>query len=522
MLPTAGPPAHLADSRSAGRGRPLSEPTETWNRLALVVAALVGAGVLGSAAGRSPYAVALGLVGAVLAVLVLRRPVAAALVALFVLYSNAAVVAVNVHGVPGVAARLPVLLLVVPLIRDLLMRRERVQWSPATTWAAVFSLAYLTSAALSPTVSDTSEAVITLLVEGLGLFLVLSNVIRDVAVLRLCLAAVVCAGAFVASLSVLQFVTGNYWRDFLGMAQINDAFVAGSADWLLYADGAVPEGQPRLAGPIGEANFYALVLVVLLPYAIYLFRTSRTLLERLVWAGATTCLLGGVLLTYSRGALLAMTATVVVLALLRVIPRSSLLWLAGVGAAALALVPDLGSRVGELSTALHLNNSSASGQVADAAARGRFSEMVAGLKVFSDYPVLGVGPDQFPAYFQAYAGNVGGGVHVGDGERQAHNLLIGLAAETGIIGLVAFLGLATSIVVPLVVLRRDRSIAPLPTAALASLMLFGCASMFLHMAFLRYMWMHLALAAAVAVVCRRAAEEPAAAAIAVRPRGAVL
>jgi putative inorganic carbon (HCO3(-)) transporter len=173
---------------------------------------------------------------------------------------------------------------------------------------------------------------------------------------------------------------------------------------------------------------------------------------------------------------------------------------------------------------------------ADDSARARATESLAALLAWEDHPLLGSGPGVFPLLYQQYAPRVGYEVHIkGVGTeagqaptREAHNLYLGIAADTGLLGLAAFLGLVGAILVPLLIAaRRLRRVQPglAHCAAGLALALVGylAAGLFLSLAYERYFWLLLGLSAATARLTRRRlrAAGPAAAPVALQPRGAL-
>jgi O-antigen ligase len=464
---------------------------------------VLAASLVGLVLGLAPVALTLALLALVGSWAVLANPDRATLVVLGVIYTNAAVVAVNFHGVPGLAGRLPFLLLALPIVYYVFVRHEVVIWNLAASWLAIFGIAYFLSALLSPTREDTFSFLVVFVTEGLGLFLLLINCMRTPLVWRACLAVIVASGALMSSVSVVQFISGDLWRDFGGFGQISDVFVANASDPATWSGTEWPVGDARLAGPIGEANFFAMVLVTLLPYCFYLAKSAGSRAVRVAWIAAGGLILAGVALTYSRGAIVALVVVIGFLAVVGLLPRRTLVFMLVAGIALVTLVPSYGARMESLVSAVHVGAGTDSGERADAAARGRYSEVVSAFKVYGDHPVLGVGPGQFPVYYQRYVGDLGGGVHTGDGGRQAHNLIAGLAAETGTLGLLSFFGAIGAILLGLVRVRRLPHARAAGTAALTSILLLLCSSLFLHMAYMRYLWVHLAIAAALPIVIRR-------------------
>ncbi|MDQ3875790.1 MAG: O-antigen ligase family protein, partial [Actinomycetota bacterium] len=153
--------------------------------------------------------------------------------------------------------------------------------------------------------------------------------------------------------------------------------------------------------------------------------------------------------------------------------------------------------------------------------QGRATEMRAALLVFLDHPALGVGPDGFPLFYEEYAQRAGGYVHTRDratGEvpqRAAHNFLLGIAAELGIAGVVAFVAIILATVRALLRARRcwlnERpDLEALATGMLVALGGYLAAGLFLSLAYERYFWLLMGLAAAAATALRpeEAVERP--------------
>jgi O-antigen ligase len=97
-------------------------------------------------------------------------------------------------------------------------------------------------------------------------------------------------------------------------------------------------------------------------------------------------------------------------------------------------------------------------------------------------------------------------------ERRAHSLYFELGAETGVLGLAVFLGIAAVVLRRLQRVRRTYANTPrisrLATGMGLGIMAYLATSVFLSFAFMRYWWLLLALAG---VLVRVAAHEPPAA-----------
>ena len=62
--------------------------------------------------------------------------------------------------------------------------------------------------------------------------------------------------------------------------------------------------------------------------------------------------------------------------------------------------------------------------------------MIVGLQMFADHPILGVGLGNYPLLYQQYSQRLG--IDLRSEIRQAHNLYLEVAAETGLLGLLSF------------------------------------------------------------------------------------
>jgi O-antigen ligase len=124
------------------------------------------------------------------------------------------------------------------------------------------------------------------------------------------------------------------------------------------------------------------------------------------------------------------------------------------------------------------------------------------LEMFLDNPFVGVGADNYPPLYKAYSERLG--VTAVASEFYPHNLYMQVLAETGAIGLVAFL---PAVLGPLLALERTRRAAgssglaapewrELAFGTEVALACYLVSSTMLHGSYPRYLWMLLALAVA--------------------------
>jgi putative inorganic carbon (hco3(-)) transporter len=308
--------------------------------------------------------------------------------------------------------------------------------------------------------------------------------IADAARFRWALYGVACTTVFFSTLTLIQAVFGLHGNDLWGFAQGGIQQVSlGVNDW-------------RPTGPISDPNFYAQLLLPGLAICI-----DRTL-HGSVWATRTSAALGMVvisaalILTGSRGALVASVAMVVVF-LYR--ERRMLKFLPVVLIApvvAVFLVPALGDRMDaglrsvaslEVGTAGHL----------DTAVVGRFNELMAAQYMYREHPWTGVGYGQFERHYQPVSARYD--LMMRPADRGAHSLYLETLAEQGLLGIVvlaAILAMAARAIIRarIHLPAAETNSRNLVAALGVGLVGFFLASVFLHDAYPRYQWVMLALA----------------------------
>jgi O-antigen ligase/polysaccharide polymerase Wzy-like membrane protein len=484
--PTLGWGAH---ERPAGRSLPAAVP--------IAGAALLGAAV----ATRDPVLIALAL--APLALGVIARPDGALLVFAGGMYLNLPVLAQHELGMPSIITSAFALLLLIPFLAYVVVGRRPLVITPALG----LMVGYLVVLVLSATTvgggrSSTVGPIVTFLTEGLLLYVLVSNVVRTPRQLRGVVWTLILAGAVMGLVSVYQEATHAYHTVLGGLGQVD---VTG---FNIGTESTGKDIRPRMAGPIGEKNRYAQILLVLLPLAVSRVRAERHQLARIAAAGCAGLIVSGIMLTFSRGAAVAVVVVLVAMAVLRLISVRQIVVLAlALVALVLVVAPDYVLRLQSLGAA---DSALSQNAQADAAIRGRATESLAALYVFRDHPVLGVGPQQ---YFRRYSTQYGNALDIRflDENRRAHNLYLEIAADTGVLGLVTFLAILLVTMVALWRLARfwrprSLELATLAQGFLLALVAYMATGMFLQLSYQRYFWFILALANATIWMLRREAQ----------------
>jgi O-antigen ligase len=479
--------------RGARRHRTTRERSlVTW--LVPVVVLAVVALVLGTALGVTPLVlVSLAAVTVVLGIAIVAWPDLATLVVLVLVYSNAPVVGAQFHGLPYTLAALVPGLLLVPVAERVVLRREQLVVPPTLPFVVGFLLVEIVSTLVSRDAGAASGELGRVIGEGVLLYLFIVNAVRTLPILRLSIIVLIVVGTLLAGLTAYQEFAHAYDNPFLGFAQISgNGFATATGDL-----------QPRAGGPIGEKNFYAQMLLALVPLAFVLVRTDR-LVVRLVSIAAALVIGLGVALTFSRGAAIAAVLLLPAMVALRMIGLRAVLGVVFGALVILALVPNYADR---LTTLEGIGSALSPSQVSDPVLAQRANDILAASLAFADHPLVGVGPGLFPTYYREYSVEVAG--LPGNLDYAAHSLYAEVASETGILGLITFLGLILTTAVALLRVRRRaarlgrRDLVAYADGFVLVVVVYLATGLFLHISYQRYIWMFLALCAAAVMVLRR-------------------
>jgi len=440
-----------------------------------------------------PVLVGVMLLG-VLVVMVLL-PEATTLIVLFVLYSNLTVVLIKFHAVPQFLAGSFFVLLVIPLLNHVLIRKKGFVVNDIFLLMLAYLIVLIVSALFSADFENSIDRIATYGVEGLILYFLILNTVRSVTLLRKAIWALLLAGILMGGISMYQEFTGSYDSNFGGLAVAKESGIStGEID--LAGDKVM---RRRLAGPIGSKNRYAQIMVVLLPLALFRFWGESSRALRMLAIASCVPILSGALLTFSRGVGVAIFVVLIIMMIMRYIKvRHFLFSLAFCIIVVLVAIPDYVHRGYKAYTGL---SSVASSRISDAdgAVRGRATVNLAALNIFLDHPLLGVGPGQTNLYTEEYSARHAFRRIVGT--RRAHNMYLEELADTGILGFALFMTIVLITLFRLARLRRRYSQSHSSSAHIAvglflAIVAYLFTAMFLHLSYVRFYWLLLALGGA--------------------------
>lgn len=201
---------------------------------------------------------------------------------------------------------------------------------------------------------------------------------------------------------------------------------------VLEMSGVIPGEFPRSDSALhraalgfGQPNSLGLFFAIVVPFGVHALRTAKAGVSRLGAAVALACIIAGLIATFSRGSWLSVLAGSAVL-LLAGEPRFALrVWL---GTLIVAVVVDSASG--------GILRDTVARTIGDWTIEQRFALMAAGVLMFMAYPLTGTGPGGYAESLGEFGPLI---PQLWDYLPTPHNAFIQLAAETGVIGLIAFL-----------------------------------------------------------------------------------
>jgi len=457
----------------------------TDSTLLAILALLSGVG-LGVAVflGINPLYLALTIAGAAVFLLVLHDVEIGLLGLLFMTYTRVSDVLIEQHGLPSVAKLFVPFLFGVVLLRWWLYQERPVGWEKTAVLLGIYALVLSASGLYAVDPALTQSGVVDFIKDAL-IAVLMVVLIKDGRIFRHVIWTLLIAGIFLGSLTTIQVLTGSYDQSFGGFALASVSHIVGQIN------------DYRVQGPL-SSNYYALIMVFLVPLAMDRFWQEKSVFLRFLAVWSLVVAVISILFTFSRGGFLALLIAAGLM-IFRHPPRPSII--AGSLIVILLLLPLVPGRYFQrLGTLINLFPSQDGLQLREGSLRGRLSELtVAGL-MFIDHPIIGVGYNNFELHYLDYSPALS--LDPRREGRAAHNLYAEVAAETGLIGLIvfglilftAFQGLRKAYRIYQQIGREDD--ANLVAAFSIGLIGFLTGSLFLHGAYPRYLWLILGIALA--------------------------
>jgi O-antigen ligase len=248
-------------------------------------------------------------------------------------------------------------------------------------------------------------------------------------------------------------------------------------------------------------------MLPLIPLAIDRLFNEKKMSRRVFAAWALFVCILTVMVTFSRGAFVAMMVMLIIIFLLNK-PRPSVV-VATVGMVIVLMQFVPAQYTERLRTLLDFipGFGDPNAVVEEASFQGRSNQLEVGLLVFADHPIFGIGMENVKAVFFEYS-RILGNVDSRE-ERAIHNYYLEIAVERGIVGLLAFGILMFGVYRGVMYSRKhlieagDMQYAGMVTALGIGLIGYFIAATFLHDAYNRYFWLLIGIALALPEVVKR-------------------
>lgn len=370
------------------------------------------------------------------------------------------------HDLPGPGEPLVAFLLGVVVIRFVIFSERPVSWMRNSfilvVYLAFLVISVLSAGQLSPALEELLDVVQNLVIASIILYF-----IQDSGSLKSAIWAIIMAGAFMASITVFQRLTGTYGNDYWGF---------GGWEYSGYV------GRPRLSGPYATPNPYAQVLVLIFILALdRLWHDKSMWLRGLAGYASIVCALA-LIFTDSRGGFANLVFTLIIFFLFNRPNLTALLTVFLIGVVIFQFMPV--NYTDRLLTLTELNPfQSNPQQIQDESFRGRTSENLAAWRMFLDHPILGVGLNNYSYYYQSYSREIGL-----DNRREARDpasLYLQLLADQGLVGIVVFISILVSVFIGLHRAYKGFRLNGKPDEMYISIALFAALAGYMFMALYR-------------------------------------
>lgn len=406
---------------------PVPQKYSSWKTSFIFVSLAL---VLGSAVGifivrfDNPVFILLGLIGLVAFIGTIASVEVGFLFLVFITYARVSDVAVHFHNAPSVAQVFIALLMLVIFVRWVVFHEKPIGWQLPALLLAIYGLIGFSSVAYA---EDAGLVVYKLsnYVKDAVIALLAVVLMRRPPILRHVVWSLLASGIFMGTLSVFQYFTGTFTNNYGGFAQSDFQNIVGSLN------------NYRVSGPIGDANFYSQIMLVLVPIALErMLHESKLILKIVAGWAAVACFLT-VVFTFSRGGFLGLVAALLMFALLNPPRYLDIVVVVAMGVGLLFFVPtSYYDRMLTLDSLLPGQNGQGINVRSDRSFQGRASQVLTAWSMIKQYPLLGVGWNNSASRYQEFSKEIG--LAPSASNRSLHSLYLEVAAETGILGFSSF------------------------------------------------------------------------------------
>ncbi|MDK2979741.1 MAG: hypothetical protein PWQ55_88 [Chloroflexota bacterium] len=337
-------------------------------------------------------------------------------------YARISDVAVHYYGAPSIAQPFIAFLALLIFLRWMLAGARPQGWFSSLAIISAYGVVIFLSLFYAGDALRAQEGLLNFLKDAIiAIMIVLMVQSRDS--FRMASWGFLATGILLGTIAVIQYLTGSFTNEYWGLADSRLMNIVSGT-----------EGY-RIMGTYGDPNFFAQVMVVIIPLALNRLRSEKKPIMKALAAWALAASFLTVVFTFSRGGFLALCAVIGLLVLLRKPPLIAIL--SGV-LILLLLIPFLpASYFDRIQTILEYLPFSGADVRGEVSLRGRLSEYEVAVRMFLDHPILGIGYENYANNYLDYSVRLG--LDPRRTERSAHSLYLEVLAEQGFLGLVMFI-----------------------------------------------------------------------------------
>lgn len=440
-----------------------------------------------------------GLIAVVGGCVIMIRPNFGLYILVFFIFTNMSDVLETAFGIPDTNKPLVALIFVGTLASQIVLHNKPLVFRSTEISILIYGVVVIVTLAIngvhySPYAIDPQPSVLELVIDWFKDFMILFIIVQQCTredVWKKMQWTLIASATLLSLLSTYQNLTGDTENDFYGLAKAPTHEITEGFD------------STRVTGPLDDPNFYAMILLIAMPMATYRVLTEKDKVSRTLALIAALLIAMTIIFTYSRGAFLALT----IVGILIVRERKISFYKVGavvvvVGFLVTPILPaGFTDRIATLTSILPgggLQNQT------EVSFRGRSSEALVAIQMFFDHPIIGVGRENYANRYLDYSVRLGLDNRLED--RQAHSLYLEVAAESGIVGIIAFgwmliilfMGSQQAKVMMRQIKRED--LVSWISGIQLGLVGYLLASIFLHGDYSRYFWMAVAFVASTTVM----------------------
>lgn len=411
-------------------------------------------------------------------------------------YLRISQIGITYYGAPPTALPLTLLIILAIAVRWILTKEPPKGWLGGSILIGSYGIVIFMSMFVAEDYSKAVEA-LTIYISDAVVAITIMMMLQRAKSLRGVIWALIFCGIFVGTINVFQFFTRTFSNFYYGFAQVGETMqIVGEYSGY------------RLGGPIGDPNYFAEILILIIPLAFQQIWAEKSIIARsLAGYSAFICTLT-LILTYSRGGFLALMVVLVATLLLRAPRIGQVLLVLAFVIIIFRYIPT--KYTDRILTVVDLATNKIDPRE-EGSFRGRTGAMLTAWNMFLDYPFFGVGISNYSKNYAKYSSQLG---IVNTGEViSPHNLYLEIAAETGIAGLGTFgailVALFAGIKRALKIFKRIERPDLISSTIGIGLGLIGyfSSAMFIHSSYPRYLWMMIGIGLSLPIVAHNLLQE---------------